>query len=416
MVLLYSCFITNKSSTGGHWEMLRTQGAVGVTQDRGNLQENNKLDITKYTLSSLAKYYPWKRAIIKIQLDDNYYSIQTEKDLENFIKEEFKNVDLYFSNKRNLTQQDWIDTYKLINDDFIYHCCNHDHVVLDNTPEYIQNILMLIKDRYKNEYISLIQTHFPEVIRTSKCGYIDHNFFTPSQWRENYKLEDEYFTFDGFDYNSINIISKNLYENWYLTGNWDDIYSLYPPNTFKSGHVELPRIDGIGITDLNTIRNVVLKNPIPKQKVIVPYKEIARHFDGYFHQGINNNQCPSLDIPLGFFEKNIKIRYGYDDRKEGWVNINPKNDYYYAHNKSGTDYKFTIKELPLFWKDRISVLDLNPHINEEETIQYRLKSILEMIYSDAHIYPNKYHSYIDKELEIKILNKYLKQYPQYQIA
>ena len=74
MVLLFNCFITNKSSTGGHWERMRSQGEIGVTQDRGNLREDNKIDITKYTLASLAKFYPWKRAIIKLQLDEDYYS------------------------------------------------------------------------------------------------------------------------------------------------------------------------------------------------------------------------------------------------------------------------------------------------------------------------------------------------------
>jgi hypothetical protein len=69
----------------------------------------------------------------------------------------------------------------------------------------------------------------------------------------------------------------------------------------------------------------------------------------------------------------------------------------------------------LFWKNKISIIDSNPNINEEEMTQYRLKSILEMIYTDAHIYPTKYHPYIDKELEEKILNEYLKLYPQYQI-
>jgi hypothetical protein len=171
----------------------------------------------------------------------------------------------------------------------------------------------------------------------------------------------------------------------------------------------------VGIVDLNFIRNQALQIPIPKQKVIIPYKEIARHFDGYFHQGITNNQVPSLDIPEGFFNNNIKIRYGYDDRKEGWVNINPKSEYYYAFDKSGTDYKFTLEELPLFWKHRISEIDINPNIDEEELIQYRLKNILEMIYTNAHIYPSKYHSYIDDAVKDKILNEYLRYYPQYQI-
>ena len=141
-----------------------------------------------------------------------------------------------------------------------------------------------------------------------------------------------------------------------------------------------------------------------------PIKEICRHFDGYQHImiPITNNQCPAIDIPPGFFEDNIKIRYGYDDYKEGWVNINPKNTDYYAYNKSGTDYKFTLDDLPLVWKNRISFIDSNPNIDEEEMLQHRLKSILDIIYT------SEYYS-IDKEVEIKILNEYLKQYPKYQL-
>ena len=41
-------------------------------------------------------------------------------------------------------------------------------------------------------------------------------------------------------------------------------------------------------------------------------------------------------------------------------------------------------------------------------LQYRLKSILEMIYtSDYYV--------IDNEVKNKIINEYLKQYPEYQI-
>ena len=131
--------------------------------------------------------------------------------------------------------------------------------------------------------------------------------------------------------------------------------------------------------------------------------------DGYYHQYITNNQCPAINIPPGFFENDIKIRYGYDDYLEGWVNVNPKNPNYYAYDKSGTDYKFTLNEIPLFWKDKISLIDSNPNIDEKEMLQYRLKSVLEMIYTHPY-----YEPYIDKELEVKILNKYLEQYPNYE--
>jgi hypothetical protein len=414
MVLLINWFITDQSSTGGHWEKLRENGAIGVNLDRGNLGNFNKIDIAKYTLSSLAKYYPWKRAIIKIQLDEKYNSEKDKYELEEYIKKEFNEVDLYFSNKRNLIQQDWIDTYPLINDDLLYLCSNHDHVILDSDPEYLGKIINSINKEYNNEYISLCISHWSEMVRSAKCGYMDHHEYTVSSLRKDYELKDNYIVYEGTAHDAIYIISKSLYKNWFFQGEWDKLMPLFK-DIFSSGHVELPRIDGVGIVDLNMIRNKFLNIPFPKQKIIIPYKEISRHFDGYFHQGITNDQSPSLDIPPGFFENDMKIRYGYNDRKEGWININPISEHYYAFDKSGTDYKFTLTELPVFWKDKITEIDINPEIDEEEMIQYRLKAILETVYSSAHVYPHKYHQYIDQQLVDNILNQYISQYPNYQI-
>jgi hypothetical protein len=403
MILLVNTFITNQSSTGGAWE------ATGVKQDRGNLNKDNKVDVLKYTLASFAKFYPWKRAIIKVQLDTDYYSNEVENELELFIKEEFKDIDLYFSNKRIVTQQEWKEVYELINDDLIHVYCSHDHVILDSSSEYFSKMIDSIRKNYIDDYVTVAFSHWSEFIRNAKCGPTNtHRDNPPTFYNEEYKIEDNYVSFKGHCYDSIHIYSKKLFEDFFIKGNWNDVLKFYPPNIFKSGQLELTRIDGVGITDLNFIRNKILNIPTPKQRIIIPYKEIARHYDGYFYHGITNEQVPSIEIPNGFFENNIKIRYGYNDRKEGWTNINPKSDHYYAADKSGVDYKLTLKELPLFWKNRISEIDINPNIDEMEMIQYRLKAVLEMVYTS----PN--HP-IDKELEFKILNEYLTQYPEYQL-
>lgn len=405
MVLLINTFITNKSGTGGAWE------TAGVSQDRGNLTQDNKLDILKYTLSSFAKAYPWKRVIIKAQLDDEYTSEEIKKEFEHYVREEFKDFDLYFSHTRNVTQQDWIETHKLINDDYVHCYCSHDHVLMDYSPEYLERILNSLREDNSHDYVTLSLSHWSEFMRNAKAGPTNtHRDVAPMFYNINYKLEENYVSYEGFCYDSIHIISEKLYKDWFCIGEWDKTLLIYPPNTFKTGHIELPRIDGVGITDLNFIRNKLLNIPTPRQKIVIPYREIARHYDGYFYHGITNNQAPSLDIPKGFFEKDIKIRYGYDTRKEGWVNINPKNEYYYASNKSGADYKFTLEEIPLFWKSRISQWDINPDINEEEMIQYRLKSVLEMLYTSENHNP-----YIEPELETKVLNEYLKIFPQFNL-
>jgi hypothetical protein len=208
-------------------------------------------------------------------------------------------------------------------------------------------------------------------------------------------------------FDSLIIITKEIYKNWFLEGDWNLLN--IPPNVFPSGKIELARTEGTGVIGLSGIKDII-KSPTIEQKLVIPFKELFRHFDGYYHQYITNNQCPAIEIPPGFFENDIKIRYGYDDYKKGWVNINPKNPNYYAYDKSGTDYKFTLQDLPLVWKNKISVIDSNPNIDEDEMLQYRLKSILEMIYTNEY-----YNHYIDKELEIKILNKHLENHPEFTI-
>jgi hypothetical protein len=79
---------------------------------------------------------------------------------------------------------------------------------------YISRIISSIKNNYKNEYTTLVISHFPEAIRTAKCGYIDHHLDTPSSFNKTYKLEENYISYDAFCYDSINIISKKLYEDW----------------------------------------------------------------------------------------------------------------------------------------------------------------------------------------------------------
>jgi len=402
MILLYNVYITNKSSTKGQWESL------GIVYDRGNLEKPNKLEILKYSLASYAVAYPWKKVILNLELDPDYISLDKKQELKEFVYNEFKNTEIIYSDRRNLFQQDWINTYDLLDDDVIFYQGNHDHIFIDNSTEYLEELVQLRKVYGPNLTIST--SHFPEAVRTAKGCYM--NLFggetQPKSFSEDYKINDNHVFRTDKCFDSLIIITKEIYKNWFLEGDWNSIN--VPQEVFPSGKMELARTEGTGVIGLAGIKDII-KSPLIEQKLIIPFKELFRHFDGYYHQYITNNQCPSIDIPPGFFKNDVKIRYGYDDYKEGWVNINPKNPNYYAHDKSGTDYKFTLQDLPLVWKNRISVIDSNPEINEEEMLQYRLKSVLEMIYTNEH-----YNPYIDKELEVKILNKYLENYPEFKIS
>ena len=346
---------------------------------RENLKSFSNFDIFKYSLASLAVAYKWSKVILYVELDEMYKN--REDELKKFIGDVFGDFPITYQNTRNNYQNDWKKSYELLDDNLIWFYCNHDHIFLDNTTEYLTE---LVNEMQNEQLCSLQFSHWSENIRTAKQG--SH---APPKDPSTYKIHQNHISLIANNFDSIQIITKDLYHEWWCTGEFN--------------HIKLPRPDffGIGLAEIK---------PIPYHKVIIPLKEICRHFDGYQHvqPAITNNQCPAIDIPLGFFEKDIKIRYGYDDYKEGWTNINPKNEYYYAYNKSGTDYKFTLKDLPLVWNSRISTVDSNSDINEEEILQYRLKSILEMIYtSDMFV--------VDQEVEEKILKNYLNSYPEYQI-
>ena len=384
MVLFFNTFITD------------TPGNSLSALDRGLLPSYSKLEITKYSLASLAIAYPWTKAIINIELDPLCYTADQKKDLEDFIKKEFKDTDTIFSGKRIKSQKDWKAAYESINSDMILLLCNHDHIFIDSSKNYLSELVQTVRQS-EEQYATIGMSHWPENIRWAKSGYIDLHESFPKKHNKGYKLLDNYMQYQGICLDSLNIITKELYHNWFFEGDW--------------GSVEIPRMDGlVGYTNLFDLRQR-LGIPLPEQTLVVPYKEQLRHFDGYMHQRINNNTCPSIVIPDGFFEHNIKIRYGYTDYKEGWFNIDPKNTHYRAHDLSGTDDKITIEDIPLCWKNRVVDIDINPYLNEEELIQYRLYSILQMVYSDE-----RYNPYIDSELEEKVLEFYLKSYNNYQYA
>ena len=364
MILLCNTFITE------------TPPAIGKGRvDRGNLKSFSNFDIFKYSLASLAVAHNWSKVILYIELDDIYKHRQEE--LIQFIEDEFKKFKVILRWKRNNYQNDWKETYELLDDNLIWFYCNHDHIFFDSSQDYLNELVEELKDE---ELCSICFSHWPEAIRTVRQGLVSLPVSLQTL-SPTYEIHDNYLSCNTTNFDSIQIITKELYRRWWFEGEFN--------------HIKLPRPDyfGIGLAEIKSV---------PYHKTIVPLKEICRHFDGYQHIAIpiTNNQCPAIDIPGGFFEKNINLRFGYEDYNNKWLNINPQNPDYYAYNKKGTDYKFTLQDLPLVWKDRISVSQIEKEIDEFKMIEGRLKSIHEMMdTSDYYI--------IDQEVRDKVFNKYL---------
>jgi hypothetical protein len=117
---------------------------------------------------------------------------------------------------------------------------------------------------------------------------------------------------------------------------------------------------------------------LPENLLVVPTKEQFRHFDGYSHVGIGADYAPPLEIPPGFFEESITIKYGFDERDPTCVNINPLTENLYAADGQGTDYKWCVEDIPAFWKPYIKEIITAPGIDEAAMKEARDINLLTM--------------------------------------
>jgi hypothetical protein len=111
---------------------------------------------------------------------------------------------------------------------------------------------------------------------------------------------------------------------------------------------------------------------IPGHVMVVSKHTMADHYDGYTHHRkpcchLSYPEYPPLFIPPGFFEGDIRVAYGFDRPREGWVNVNPAAESYsFQDASSGTDLKMSLEEIPAFWKARISAIEANPSADSAE--------------------------------------------------
>ena len=59
--------------------------------------------------------------------------------------------------------------------------------------------------------------------------------------------------------------------------------------------------------------------PDSQSLLICPTRELCRHYDSYWHI---IEFGPTLVIPCSSFDNNVRVRYGYNDYKSNWINVN----------------------------------------------------------------------------------------------
>lgn len=361
MILFLSVFITDN---GSKWH----RGHYGTSYDR--------LNVFKYTLASYS-VIKWSHVIIYYDLDVSYEDRREE--LNGWINSLFINPIVY--DYRLTHQSEWRkameEVFSFEDDDLVWFCCNDDHVFIDYDTDLLYRLeakLSSMSTIYP--YVACGFSHWPEGL-----AYSTKPSYSPASHQGIIEDTEEYCIVRDWNYNdSIFIVNKNWLKYLWCEVDYGDIRLARPD-----------WVTGVRLVPTTTI---------------VPYRELVRHYDVYTHAGIDLNLCPPLQMPDGFFENDIKILYCSQERKPGYVHINPQIENYYSHDLSGVDSRYCLEDLPLFWKNRISTIEVAQEIDRELLLKYRDNAVLKLASSKLIHYEEVNLSEFAKRIKFALRSDY----------
>lgn len=310
-------------------------------QPRYNLRNDNRFDIARYSFASYAPLEPLvSKFIFNLEMADGHAGQEAE--MEAWLKSIFPEDKLIMRWYRCNHPSQWHDMQKLmdeIGDPIVYPAGNEDHIFMDSNINTMVIGLELLKNAPSPNVVIGV-SHYPEGIRAS---YYYNREQSP---------QHNYVSLISGNNDSIRVMRREFLD-WYIA-------QIKDPNMFV-----------FRTEQWNSIT-------LPNNLILVPTKEQFRHFDGYAHVKVSPDVAPPLEIPPGFFEKSMVIKYGFDKRDPNCVNINPMTKHLYAADPNGTDYKFTLDDIPAFWKPYIKEIIVADNVDHQAMAQARDKHYLDL--------------------------------------
>ena len=240
-------------------------------------------------------------------------------------------------------------------DELIWYSGNDDHIFIDTNLDMIRSAITTL-NADPDPMAIMYYSHWPEQMRNSL------------RWGGELTEDGNFIKFHWENFDAIHLMKAARFKKyWFDTDGGDNV--IY-------------RSDFLNQYGLSIQHNVYS-----------PTKELVRHYDGYSHVGLGcANVAPPLYIPPGFFEGQMNIRIGFDDRKEDWTNFNPKAEWLYNADKTGTDYRWIEEDIPLFWQTRISEIEYSPNFDEPSMHQARDQAMLAMTCVPMNPYGHQFTS------------------------
>jgi hypothetical protein len=313
---------------------------------RFNLREEARIDIAKYTYASYAPLAPLvSKFIFTLEVADGFAGREAE--VEDFLRSVFPADKLIIRWKQLTSLAEWREFEQeiaLIDDDLIYPAGNEDHVFMDSSIDVFRRGLELISAD-PDPLAQMMTTDFPIFIRACQRLKNMHGYFEVSECKN-------YVNFLMHQSDSMRVMKKERI-GWYL--------------------------DRLPSPDIKIIRTESWNGlmPLPIVKLYAPTKEQCRNFDAYAFMNMDPRYISLLEIPPGFFERNITIRYGFYDIDPNCVNINPLAPTQKVTDpEHGVDYRFTLDDIPLFWKPFIKEIIVADNIDHEAMARARDRLML----------------------------------------
>jgi len=320
----------------------------------------SKLSVVKYTLLSYAAV-PWDEMVLRVECEDE----EDRVEFFSFARRHFPFANIV--NERCATAAQFVTALTPLRqhgNPWIFFSPNNDHPLIGDPNAFAPLIELAeeIEPLYPGFLVGILFSHFTE----------SHNTVAPDQ--------HDWSRYMG---NMCMVVGETKHarvvESSLFCCDSIRIHRLSTLLTLFSTATETGRCIRLEDTGHYMTTNF-------HELVIHPKDELCRHFDGY---GLFLETTPPCFIPDGFFESDIKVRYGFNARENGCVNVNPYEDYSYLGGAA--DIRCLLSELPDLWKTRISSVEVNPEMGamyrERRNEAFQL-SVLKYPYSDSFVLTN----------------------------
>lgn len=331
---------------------------------------HDKLDVFKYALASYASM-TWEEVHLYYELGPEFE--HRNEELRLYARELFPRA-LLLNENRISTLSGWREALSLLPgspEQLIWLSCNDDHVLIHHDSATINEIERVAGSLLSvTRHVSVLVTHWQETVAAperyrllKKLG--SRLSETPAYRAEVVSVGDLWSVTSLRSAISTQIVNKALLNFWFSE-----------PNSLP---LDLRRTD--------------LIERFPDDLLsICPHSELVRHFDAYSHVGIPLGVVPVMMIPDGFFDGKIKLLYGGNRRRSGYVWLHPLRRMFgpeILHKDRSTkdgrcDWNITLDEIPLFWRTRISEI-VNVPVDADKAHYARLVQKLKELTSDVRL-------------------------------